>query len=187
MLHALFFIQKLLLTTTSKENMLIPNEVHVCVCVCVSHLAGSVEIFHVLSEVVKSQEGICIASCTVTQPVTFLQQPPLPNHFSTLQGIAEVLLFAKHLRRQEAFCSAASSSETGTGRTRAYFCQLALLSRSGLSLSHTQTWTRTQWLCLTFKDFWSDKWKEHGHYLSHNWLSPLVNRHRTGHMANSEQ
>lgn len=48
-----------------------------------SYLAGAVQVFLVLGEFVKGQEGVAVASCAVADPVAFPQQTPLPDHLST--------------------------------------------------------------------------------------------------------
>lgn len=63
-----------------------------------SHHAGSVKVLGILRLPVKSQEGVGIACCSVTQPVALLQQTKMPNHLSTLQSIIEVLLHPKGLK-----------------------------------------------------------------------------------------
>lgn len=53
----------------------------------------------VLRLAVQGQEGVGVARRTVTQAVAFLQQAEVPHHFSTAQGLVQVLRHPEGLHR----------------------------------------------------------------------------------------
>ena len=61
---------------------------------------SSVQVHTVTSEAIQLQEGVAIASYSMTQTVTLQEQASLPHHFATAQGCCQVLLLAKYLEKQ---------------------------------------------------------------------------------------
>lgn len=64
-----------------------------------SYLAETIQIFLLLGEFVKGQEGVAITGGAVADPVAFSEQAPLPDDLSTFGSLLQVLLFIKHLAR----------------------------------------------------------------------------------------
>lgn len=62
-----------------------------------SHLAGAVQVFLLLSELVKGQKGVAVASGTVADAIAFSEQASLPYHLSTFCSILQILLLFKQL------------------------------------------------------------------------------------------
>lgn len=64
-----------------------------------SYLAGTIQIFLLLGELVKGQEGVAITGGAVADPVAFSEQAPLPDDLSTFSSLFQVLFLFKHLAR----------------------------------------------------------------------------------------
>lgn len=66
-----------------------------------SYLAGAVQVFLLLGELVKGQEGVAVSGGSVADTVAFPEQAPLPDHLSTFCSLLQVLLLFKHLGRHQ--------------------------------------------------------------------------------------
>lgn len=62
-------------------------------------LAGAVQVFLLLGELVERQEGVSVASGSMANTVAFSEQAPLPYHLTTLYSLLQVLFFFKNLPR----------------------------------------------------------------------------------------
>lgn len=70
-------------------------------CTGSSYPAGAVQVFLVLGELVKGQEGVAVAGGAVADAVAFSEQAPVPDHLRTFCSLLQVLLLFKHLGRQQ--------------------------------------------------------------------------------------